>query len=131
MKRKKIYKNNNKWYITTYPDGSYVGFNVTQYCKVRKVDYMKEYTVQDLQHKMFERVVAKYNSSPWLNIKKFSMGNNICTVKGLVFVYDGGGYVLKLKYETNGNEYYRYVENINSLKYLKLLKLKDIKVLEK
>lgn len=129
MKRKIIYRNNDKVYLTVDKNGSTSMFNVSHYARIKKNPSNFEYTIDYFNHKMFDNIVKRYHESPWLNVKKFKYKTHLCEVTSLTFVYDCG-YVLKLNYKSNGQKYYRYVDNINSLKYLKLLKLKDIEVIE-
>jgi hypothetical protein len=89
-----------------------------------------EYTLEDIpNHRITETIRNAYHESPWQKVKKFIYKGDKCVVKDIVFVYDGGGYVLKLNYTVNGEPRYKYIKNINSLKYLKILSIKAVDIL--
>jgi hypothetical protein len=117
----------------TYKDKSVFQLNYDLYNQINHPKRKQEYTLEDLSHPMYRRICAAYHKSPWHKIHKFKYRNNLCTCTGITFVYDSG-FVLRLNYQYSHNgecvNYYRYIENINSVKYLQLLKLKDIEVVE-
>lgn len=118
--------------IKRYKDNSCFIFNYDLYNQVK--DTIKtEYSVDDLSHKIYDKIRQAYYRSPWHKVQKFKYEDHICIVDKIVFVFDSG-YVLKLKYhyyDDNDNKIcrYRYIENINSVKYLRLLRFKDITIL--
>lgn len=102
-------------------------FNITLYNELGSKKW--EYELADIP--LVNKTVREaYENSPWRKVQVFKKDKSICTVQNIRIVYDGGGYVLKLNYLENGKPTYRYIQNVNSLKYLKLLKLKDVRVLE-
>lgn len=102
-------------------------FNITLYNELGNKKW--EYELADIPR--FNKPVREaYENSPWHKVQVFKKDKSVCTVQNIRIVYDGGGYVLKLNYLKNGKPTYKYIQNVNSLKYLKLLKLKDVQVLE-
>lgn len=115
-----------------YKDGTTFTFNYDLYNSINRPKRKYEYTLDDLSHPMYARIREAYYASPWHNINVFKYKNFICKNKGITFVFDTG-FVLRLNYEYTDNgkviNKYKYIQNINSVKYLKLLKLKDITIL--
>ena len=126
MKLKKIHKNGDKVLVKTTPAG-YETWNVSAYA--RHNSDKREYEIDEIPiHKITEKVRRAYYGSPWRTISNFKYKGSICTVKKLVIVYDAG-YVIKLIYNDGLRDVHTYVKNVNSLKYLSLLKLKDIEII--
>lgn len=116
-----------------YKDDSYYYFDYDLYNEINNSKRKREYTLDDLNYPMYKRIRDLYFKSPWHRISKFRYKDHDCKATGITFVYDTG-FVLRLNYEFihNGvlHQKYRYIHNLNSQKFLKLLKLNDIKVLE-
>lgn len=117
-----------------YKDGSYYRFDYGQYRKRNDPRVKKEYAIDNFQHPLYQFIQNAYQNTPWQNIKTFMYQNKRCTVKNITVVYDSG-YVLRLNFaqeQNNGKiiNTYKYIQNINSVKYLKLLKLSNIKIIK-
>jgi hypothetical protein len=126
MRLKNINKNGDKVFVKTTPTG-YETWNVSAY--TRHNPSKREYTIDEIPvHKITEKVRDAYYTSPWHMINNFKYKGRICTVKKLIIVYDAG-YVIKLIYNNGCRDVHTYVKNVNSLKYLSLLKLKDIEII--
>lgn len=105
----------------------YSAFNITLYKELGTAKW--EYTVEEIPS--FNKTVRDaYYKCPWHKVKVFKYRNKECIVENIRIVFDGGGYVLKLNFTVDGNSEYKYITNINSLKYLKLLKFKDVDIVE-
>lgn len=116
-----------------YADGSYYRFNHDLYRQRCDPRVKQEYAIDEFTHKIHKKIRDAYDNSPWLKIKKFKYKDRIYNVENITVVYDSG-YVLRLNYVHKNNQgkiikYYRYIQNINSIKYLKLLKFKNIIIL--
>lgn len=91
-----------------------------------------EYRPEDLKLKIYDRIRKVYYSSPWHNIEEFIYKDKICSIDDIVLVFDVG-YVMKINYHysTKNSEVkyeYKYIHNINSLKYLKLLTFSKVEI---
>jgi hypothetical protein len=90
-----------------------------------------EYTLDDLSHPVYSRIRQKYYNSKWHKLDTFIYDNKLCKVTKIAIVYDTG-FVLRLDYTYTLNnkiyKAYRYIENLNSIKFLRLLKFSDIKI---
>lgn len=109
-------------------------FNYSLYHQHYGKQHKLEYDVSEFTHPIYAKIVDTYNQSPWHRIKQFKLKNNpqIYTVDNIKIVWDGG-YVLKLNYSYFDNKHkqilkYKYIKNINSLKYLRLLHLREIDI---
>lgn len=127
MKLKTVNKNGDKVLTKTTPTG-YETWNVSAYA--RHNPSKREYTIDEIPvHKITEKVRGAYYASPWCRIKSFKYRGKLCVVKQVSIVYDAG-YVIKVIYNNGYKNFHTYVQNINSMKYLTLLKLKDIEIIQ-
>lgn len=119
--------------VRRYKDNSTFKFNYDLYAELRTEKRKTEYTVDDLQYPFYKNIIEAYYKSPWHKIKKFKYNDKVCTCIGISIVYDTG-FVLRLNYQYTSNKNkiikrYVYIQNINSAKFLRLLKFKDIQVI--
>jgi hypothetical protein len=115
-----------------YKDGSMFKMDHDLYNKINNGRRRKEYTLENLKHPIYKHMRDEYFKSPWHKIHKFKYDGKQCTNTGISFVYDTG-FVLRLNYTYYANDKkvcrYRYIQNINSVKFLRLLKVKDITII--
>ena len=111
-----------------YKDGTYIMFNYDLYAKIKE-NKPREYDISYFSHKIYKPLREIYFKSPWHKIKSFVYNNKVCIVQHLSIIWDSG-FVIKLTYQYEHNsqlkQSYRYIHNVNSNKYLRLLKLSQI-----